>query len=174
MFNRRAVVKVNTTNSASVPMRQGLPQGSVLSPLLFLFYINTLADVIPEDVDKGLFADDASVWAQDADLNVAADRVEHAVDAIYKWSQRKKMEINVLKSEITFFSNDPSEAGWRPHIKLAGQEVPFNSNPRFLGVHLDRTLSFQEHVLYVAGKVSKRCRILTSLVSKQWGGGRTT
>ena len=169
LFNRRAVAQVNNTTSRSVPMRQGLPQGSVLSPLLFLFYINTMESVIPEDIDKALFADDASVWAQDTDLNRAAQRVQKAVEAILTWSNKKKMELNVLKSEVTFFSNDPKEASWRPNIMLTGTAVPYNSNPKFLGVHLDRTLSFQSHVLYTTAKVSKRCRILSSLATKEWG-----
>ena len=169
LFNRRAVAQVNNTTSSSVAMRQGLPQGSVLSPLLFLFYINGLEGVIPEGVDKALFADDASVWAQDTDLKRAEQRVQLAVEAIYAWSLKKKMEINVLKSEATFFSNSSKEAQCSPKITLAGTQMPFNDSPKFLGVHLDRTLSFQTHVLYAAGKVSQRCRILASLASKEWG-----
>ena len=169
LFNRRAVAQVNNTTSSSVAMRQGLPQGSVLSPLLFLFYINGLEGVIPEGVDKALFADDASVWAQDTDLKRAEQRVQLAVEAIYAWSLKKKMELNVLKSEATFFSNSSKEAQWSPKITLAGTQMPFNDSPKFLGVHLDRTLSFQTHVLYAAGKVSQRCRILASLASKEWG-----
>ena len=117
LFNRRAVAQVNNTKSSTVAMRQGLPQGSVLSPLLFLF-INGLEGVIPEGIDKALFADDASVWSQDSDLNIAEQRVQIAVEAIYTWSLKKKMELNVLKSEVTFFSNDPKEAKWRPNISL--------------------------------------------------------
>ena len=50
-----------------------------------------------------------------------------------------------------------------------GLTVPFNRSPKFLGIHLDRSLSFQEHVKYVTEKVSQRCRMLGSLAGKQWG-----
>ena len=79
------------------------------------------------------------------------------------------MVINVEKSEITFFSTDTKEAKWRPNIKALGKDVPFNPTPKFLGVHLDRTLSFAKHVKVVTEKVKSRNRMLASLTSKKWG-----
>ena len=62
---RTAEVMINGTLSNRVRMKQGLPQGSVLSPLLFLLYINDIGQDIPTDVDHMLFADDASLVTQD-------------------------------------------------------------------------------------------------------------
>ena len=90
------------------------------------------------------------------------------MDAVVKWSAKKKMVINVEKSEITFFSIDTKEAKWRPNIKALAKDVPFNPTPKFLGVHLDRTLSFAKHVKVVTDKVKSRNRMLASLTSKKW------
>ena len=139
------------------------------SPLLFLFYINSLNEVIPGNTDIALFADDASVWAADEDLNQANRKVQLALDKVEAWSKSKKMDLNVQKSEATFFSPATKEAKWRPSLFINGQTVPFNPSPKFLGIHLDLSLSFQEHVKYVTEKVSQRCRMLGSLAGKQWG-----
>ena len=169
LTNRTAQVLYNGAYSRTVLMCQGLPQGAVISPLLFLFFINGLETVIPEDVANAMFADDASIWTSHSDLNEANIRIQRALTAIEEWSKKKKMEINVTKSEVTFFSNCSHEAKWRPNLTLNNTAIPYNDSPKFLGVHLDRTLSFQKHTLYVADKVSKRCRILASLASKSWG-----
>ena len=169
LTERTGQVRYNGTLSKKKIIPQGLPQGSVSSPVLFLIYINKLADVIPEDMGAALFADDASFWCADKDLNKANRKIQECMDRVVEWSKSKKMNINVEKSEITFFSNDPHEAKWRPNVDALGKEVPYNPNPKFLGVYLDRTLSFAGHVKYVTDKARSRNRMLASLSTKKWG-----
>ena len=81
------------------------------------------------------------------------------------------MVINVAKgkTESTFFSTDTNEAKWKPQLSLGGKPVEFEPSPKFLGVHLDRTLAFTGHVKFVTDKVEKRNKILACLASKTWG-----
>ena len=169
LTERTGQVRYNGALSNKKIIPQGLPQGAVSSPVLFLIYINGLANIIPEDMGAALFADDASFWCAATDLNRANRRVQECMHKVVEWSEAKKMSINVEKSEITFFSNDPHEAKWRPSVNALEKEVPYNPNPKFLGVHLDRTLSFASHVKYVTDKVKSRNRMLASLSTKQWG-----
>ena len=118
--------------------------------------------MIPENTDIALFADDASVWAADEDLNQANRKVQLALEKIEAWRKSKKMDLNVQKSEATLFSPATNKAKWRPSLFVNRLIVPFNPSPKFLGVHLDRSLSFQEHVKYVTGEVSQRCRMLNA------------
>ena len=135
--DRTAQVLYNGALSKKVFLRQGLPQGAVSSPLLFLFYIDSLNDVIPEGTDIALFADDASVWAADIDLNRANRKVQSALEKVEAWSKSKKMDLNVQKSEATFFSPATNEAKWRPSLCVNKLPIPFNPTPKFLGIHLD-------------------------------------
>ena len=169
LSDRTGQVRYNGALSRKKVIPQGLPQGAVSSPVLFLIYINGLVDVIPSDMEAALFADDASFWYANPDLNIANRKIQECMDAVVAWSTEKKMDINVEKSEITFFSTDTKEAKWRPNIKALGKDVPFNPTPKFLGVHLDRTLSFAKHVQVVTEKVKSRNRMLASLASKKWG-----
>ena len=122
---RTAAVMINGTMSKRVRMKQGLPQGSVLSPLLFVIFINDIVDNIPEGVEAPLFADDASVYSMDEDLEVAQARVQVAVSAIERWSLDNKLDLNVTKSCTFFFSTHTGEAKWRPNITLLGKRMPF-------------------------------------------------
>ena len=165
---------INGTMSKRVRMKQGLPQGSVLSPLLFVIFINDIVDNIPEGVEAPLFADDASVYSMDEDLEVAQARVQVAVSAIERWSLDNKLDLNVTKSCTFFFSTHTGEAKWRPNITLLGKRMPFGEggkekNPKFLGIILDRTLSFQDHVKDVCIRVTSRCKMLLCLASRSWG-----
>ena len=167
--NRTAQVLYNGSYSKRVHLCQGLPQGAVSSPLLFLIYIDSLSEAIPEEVENALFADDASIWVSHPDLDRASVLIQLALDQIANWSAKKKMDLKVAKCEVTFFSPSSHEAKWRPKVTLFGEEVPFNPTPKFLGVYLDRTLSFRKHVEYATHKASDRCKILSSLASKKWG-----
>ena len=169
LTDRRAQVLYNGSYSRDVLMCQGLPQGAVTSPLLFLFYINGLSEAIPGDVENALFADDASIWTSDCDLNKANTRLQRALNKIEEWSTERKMDLNVSKSEVSFYSTSTKEAKWRPNLTVCGKTIPYNECPKFLGVHLDRSLAFQKHVEYTTKKVEQRCRVLACLASKEWG-----
>ena len=171
---RTAQVLVNGTKSKNARMKQGLPQGSVLSPLLFLLFINDISKVIPDDVESPLFADDASLYSQHADLLVAQGRLQVAVSAVEQWSTDNKLELNVDKSCTYFFTTSSKEHSWRPKIKLLGKDMKFGegkneSDPKFLGVTLDKGLAFTNHVNDVCSRVTNRRKILFCLSSKQWG-----
>ena len=171
---RTAQVMINGTLSKKVRMKQGLPQGSVLSPLLFLLFINDIVDTIPEDVEISLFADDAALYTSHTDINKANRSLQDAVTAIEVWSKNNKLTLNTDKSCTFFFSTDTHEAKWRPTLRLLGKEMKFGEgneeiNPKFLGITLDRTLSFQDHVQNICERVVSRCKMLSCLSGKSWG-----
>ena len=83
-------VRYNGALSRKKVIPQGLPQGAVSSPVLFLIYINGLVDVIPSDMEAALFADDASFWYANPDLNKANRKIQECMDAVVTWSTEKK------------------------------------------------------------------------------------
>ena len=108
--NRSARVRFNGTLGRSVKLRQGLPQGAVLSPILFLFYINNLAEILPPDTLNALFADDVAAAATRRSFLDAQTAVQHTVDVVAKWSKEWKVQLNAAKSETSYFSNKAKEA----------------------------------------------------------------
>ena len=99
-------------------------------------------------------------------------KVEEAVQAVSLWSEAQKLRLNVGKCELSFFSMDPREAGWRPEVRLGERALRVAETPRFLGVVFDRTLSFRPHAVRVAEKVGQRCRVLSALAGQEWGWKR--
>ncbi len=78
------------------------------------------------------------------------------------------MTLNTEKCEVAFFTSNLHEARWQPTIHLEGQPLRCTPLPKLLGVTLDRTLSFGQHIENLT-KAAGGCRVLTSLTSRQWG-----
>ena len=174
--NRQAKVKLHGVLSSSKPLRQGVPQGCVLSPLLFLFFINNLAECLVEefgedayDILFSLFADDVSILCRDRDKITAAETAQKAVDVIANWSNAWKLELNASKSEVSFFSTWTKEAKWKPTVTINGSSIPFNPHPVLLGVTLDRQLTFSEHAEVVSKKAVAKTKIISAVSHSKWG-----
>ncbi len=79
------------------------------------------------------------------------------------------MALNADKCEVTFFSTNSHEANWQPTIIANSTRLHHNPLPKFLGVTLDRLLTFGPHIQSISTKAVARCRVLASLTSKEWG-----
>ena len=169
LSNRQARVRLDGGVSRTRLFREGLPQGSVLSPLLFLFVIDSLRARLPRGAEISMFADDVALWASHADKAVAASKVEEGVQAVFRWSQEKKLTLNLGKCETTFFSSDTHEAKWQPRVVAEGTALQFNPTPVFLGVMYDRTLSFRPQAERTAASLAKKNRLLMALAGSEWG-----
>jgi len=170
LTNRQAVVRLNGALSGCRLFREGLPQGSVLSPLLFLFVINDLRPRLRSNVTS-MFADDVGLVAQSSRLAEAAAIIEEDVNEVHRWSQEKKLHLNIAKCEVCFFSPDPNETRETdlPSIHVGSTPLKFNPTPVFLGVVYDRVLSFRPQAEKVAGKLTATRRLLSSLCGQEWG-----
>jgi ribonuclease HI len=172
--NRRAAVKWFGSCGRWRCLKQGVPQGAVLSPLLFLFFIDAVMEVLPVGVEVSMYADDIAIWSQHQDKTRAAERVEEAVRAVAEWSKSAKLQLNAAKCEVAFFSTDNHEAKHVPVVQLSGRQLSHNPTPVFLGVCFDRTLSFRPHVARVCGRVQGTCRVLSAVAARSWGCSRST
>ena len=150
---------IDGEKSKTIILKQGVPQVSVLSPLLFLFYINDLPNGIAQS-NVSLFADDVAVWSQASGLLQAEQSLQTNLNHIPEWSKRWKMELSVQKSECSFFTTSTHEASWRPNLKLSGHTLKYNPLPKFLGVTYDRQLTFVPHAATVGRKLRRQASAL--------------
>ena len=169
LTDRRARVRLDGVNGSSLKLQQGVPQGSVLSPLLFLFYINGIRDAAPEGTFISMYTDDIAVWSQHKDRVIAQEAVQRSVNNFGAWSEEHRLMLNPSKCEVAIFSTDPAETKWSPSIQLNGQAFSFNRTRTFLGVMYDWTLSFHPQAEAVKARVMGLIRIMASLASKEWG-----
>jgi hypothetical protein len=84
-------------------MREGVPQGSVLAPLLFLFVIDDLQDHLPEGVHSSLFADDSTLWVHTPRKEDAVPVLQKGMREVYQWARAKKFPLNLKSARCPSF-----------------------------------------------------------------------
>ena len=167
---RKTSVEVNGVRSDTKYLNEGLPQGSAISPLLFLIFINDITNGLANNTYPSLFADDTAAWVIVGDNRKDAERrMQKSIDAVEKWAKTWKMRLNVAKTEALVISSNPGDLKWKPQLWLNKKRVKIVKEYKFLGVTVDSGLRFNSHVKRVIAKGKRRNRILRCLSGKDWG-----
>ena len=114
LSDRRSKVRICNSYSRPFRLRRGVPQGSVLGPVLFSLYINELPTFLPASVKTSLYADDLAIWASSPSVECATAVVQAALNRLVKWSSKWRLPLNPLKCETSFFSLDPTNHVYNP------------------------------------------------------------
>ena len=114
LSDRRSKVRICNSYSRPFRLRRGVPQGSVLGPVLFSLYINDLPTFLPASVKTSLYADDLAIWASSPRVESATAVVQAALNRLVEWSSKWRLPLNPLKCETSFFSLDPYQSRIQP------------------------------------------------------------
>ncbi|XP_015117961.1 uncharacterized protein LOC107041750 [Diachasma alloeum] len=145
--------------SSSRPLNRGVPQGSVLGPLLFLLFINDVAGGLGQGIQHLIYADDLQIYLSfsRADIEVATCVMSSAAKCIMDWAACNRLRLNVAKTKAIIFGSQffINELYSLPNlsIDIDGASVSFDSSVRSLGVVLDSKLTWKEHVAGITRRV---------------------
>ena len=146
LTNRIARVQLIGVTGRCRTFKEGLPQGSVLSPLLFVLYINDLLGNFSESTMVSAYADDLALACRGRKKEDVALRMQAEDDKVVTWSQQARLTLNAAICEVAFFSLDKAEAQWRPQITINGVPPSCTASPTFLCVTYDRRMTFGTQV----------------------------
>ena len=148
--SRTQYVKVNGKASASTPLQQGVPQGSVLGPLLFSLYAAPLEDILTaHGVDGMIFADDTQLYItlKESNTSTTVHQLECCVHDIRYWCISNKLFLNVSKTELLhIFSSYARSDPLSPFITFGDIVVSSKTAVRDLGAVLDEKLTMRNHI----------------------------
>jgi len=154
LSNRSQRVMINRVVSDSVTMTSGVPQGSVLGPLLFLVYINDLAKIFPENVTSKFFADDAKIYTEVCSGD-DIDNLQFSLDEVSDWARKWQLSLSIKKcftidilqrrNADTFYNNT-----------IDDEEIDSIAVVKDLGVNIDNMLKFHDHISHVVAEAKRR------------------
>ena len=167
LHNRRARVLVDGRCGRKVLLRQGVPQGGVLSPTLFILFMNDLVPELPKGIHAALYADDLVLWCTEEYATTATYRMQQALDKLTAWTNTWCVTINKEKSSATLFSlSTKTKAG---HLHLENTPLLYEDQQTYLGVTFDKRLTWKQHVQNAEAKARRKINIMRKLAGTQWG-----
>ena len=164
-------VKIGCTLSDFHVQENGVPQGSILSPVLFNIKINDIATAVLKDSESSLFVDDFALCLRGRSLPSAISRFQLRVNSVNKWVQENGFKFSISKTECIHFTKQRG-AFMEPDIKLDGTSIEVADEAKFFGLVFDRRLTFRAHVKYLKTVCDKALNVLRVVDHTDWGADK--
>ena len=161
LSNRKQYVTINSTDSNMLNVVCGVPQGSILGPLLFLIYINDI-QCSSNVLSFIQFADDTSIFFTHKDIPLINTTFNKELQNVYQWLKCNKLIINMSKTNYMVFSNMNYNID-DIRIHMDKSQLLHTNHTKFLGVHIDESMSWKYHLGDVCSKISQVVGILYRL-----------
>ena len=144
---------LNGAKSKRVTINYGVPQGSVLGPILFILFINDLLKMDSEvDIDLWSFADDTALFFQDTDLVSLRKKAERGLKIVAEWFRINLLSLNVKKTKYVVWSKNKCKEGIKMHNESCKHEncnceyIESVDHLKYLGIVIDDKLSWKKHI----------------------------
>ena len=162
LSNRSKYISINEYESGLVALNCGVPQGSVLGPLLFLLYINNLNQAI-KFCKVHHFADDTNLLCLSKSIKKLNKPVNADLKHLVNWLNANKISLNVKKTEMVIFKSKQKKFEGDLKIKLCGKRLYPTGSVKYLGVKIDTNLSWQYHVNDLTIKLNRANALLSKI-----------
>lgn len=163
LHERQIYTNINETKSNKFSISCGLPQGTVLSPLLFLLYVNDIHKATPDNQIR-LFADDSNIFIIDTTLERVYTRANQALINITEWLQANKLSLNVEKTNYMLFKpTDQANEYINTHnltLSIDNKNIERTDSVRYLGVLISENLTWNQYINEIKNYVNSYSGII--------------
>ena len=150
VINRKQYVVVDNQASSMQFIKCGVPQGSVLGPILLLMFINDICNV-PNLLKFVLFADDTNIFCSNENVAVLQDTLNREIAKLFIWFSINKLSLHLGKTNYMLFRGRPPDL--ELHLKINNAEIPKVTATKFLGIVIDDRLNWNPHIQSVKSKL---------------------
>ena len=168
LHNMTFEASFQTATSTRRGKRAGVAQGGLVSPVLFSLYVKDMP-APSRHVGLVFYADDTAIIATSRSPVLLVSYIETYLSDVERWLREWRIAINVSKSNAVFFA----KAGWRfpkPRpVQLLGDPILWVDTARYLGVILDKRMTWSPHIVQVRKKAAQRMDLLSSLLHRRSG-----
>ena len=156
LYQRKLIISINDQLSDPVTLIHCVPQGSLLSPILFILYVSDIHQPLDAQVNLSQFVDGIAIWAQGS--GICSIKLKKYLNEIITWCDRWRIKLNPGKIHLINFSQGKVIKG--TSITMYGQPLKVTESVKFLGAHIDNHLSMKLHVEHIErASLTSRMRI---------------
>ena len=159
LSNRKQFVKFEDIQSDTECINCGVPQGSILGPLLYLIYVNDIYKCTNASILS--FADDTSLIISDTNLITLYERANVAMRSLFNWFCANRLSLNPLKTKYMVFKDGSKKCDFTGlNVMIDGVALEqigsqfTNKTTKFLGIYMDDSLTWKHHLTHVNNKIS--------------------
>ena len=156
LSNRKQRVKINDAYSSWEEILFGVPQSSILGPLLFNIFICDMFYFL-EDFDIANYADDSTPYSADKNLEFVINNLEESSSILFKWLHYNYMKVNTNKSHLLVSGNLKTTAA------IDNNNIESEYEQVLLGITIDSNLTFESHILNICHKTSQKLNVLARI-----------
>ena len=153
--DRRQVTRYRSKNSRPGVVTHGVPQGSILGPLLFIIYINDLPNSI-FNCKVAMYADDTILYCLGESVDNVQDSLQSDLYSVERWLQANLLSLNASKTKSMLFYTSYYRGNTDLHLNIDGTELECVREFKYLGFILDSKLTFNEHINHILSKAKQR------------------
>ena len=162
LTGRNQRVKINTEYSSWKEILDGVPQGSVLGPLLFNIFINDIF-LFVEKSEICNYADDNSLTVADANINTIITKLESDIQSLNIWFENNGMLLNGDKCQFMIIESNRSLRNEVENVSIAGKNIEECKKGKLLGITFDNNLTMTEHIKHICKQASNKLYALARI-----------
>ena len=159
LSGRHQYVQLNEVKSDLLHVNCGVPQGSILGPLLFIIYINDIVN-ISNILQMILFADDTNLFLSGPNVNDICTRLNAELCKLSRWFKLNKLSLNIKKTNFIVFRPKNKIIANVPKIQIDSNSLDMVESSKFLGIIINSRLDWSDHIGFIKNKVCKTIGIL--------------
>ena len=156
LSNRKQFTYVNGCNSHLGTINTGVPQGSVLGPILFTLYVNDMANA--SQLQPRLFADDTNIFASGRDIDALVQDTNIKLQKLHNWFKANRLKLSIKKTSHCIYSPKRNPPPYRVNVKI-GEDIKHSSFVKYLGLTIDEKLTWEKHIEELGNKIVRYASI---------------
>ena len=162
LTNRKQIVKYNQTRSEEMTIKTGVPQGSILGPILFLLYINDI-EYSSNLLSFILFADDTNIFYSNSCLKSLNKVIQEEVNKVAEWLNANKLSLNIKKTKHIVFRSTNKKLKQDVKVSVNNVIIEYVKCTTFLGITIGEYLIWNNHITEVSKKITRASGIIAKI-----------
>lgn len=165
---RQTYVEFRNTKSRYCRQKQGVPQGGVISPLLFNLYLSKIPQP-PPGITLISYADDCTLITTGNNIEELNNSMNHYLHSLNTWLEHRRLILSTEKSTVSLLTSWTLEMNQELNININGKRLATTKNPKSLGLTFDQSLNFNVHISATINKLKNRNNMMKALAGTNWG-----